>query len=408
MATETRRPHVREHNPIRVNWVDPAKIPAGAGWTGRLGMTFLPGKHERGQAGNHWRDLDQDVERLASTLGVDTFVLLVEDHELKRTGTAQIADTMAAHGIDLHRFPIVDGDVPPDLAAFAKLLIQIEDRLRDGSHVAVACRGGLGRTGTTVGCLLRDAGLSGDAAIALTRASRRGTIERDSGSVRSGLDWYGARRLMRIRTRAVTLIVSAVLVLGLAACGSASPSAQDGRLTSSEAGPATATASARPAASTATPTSIPGGEPATVIRVVDGDTIHARLNGVDEKVRIIGLDSPETNKPNTPVECFAREATAAAKRLLKPGDPILLQPDPTQDKRDRYDRLLAHVFLADGTLFAETMIRQGDAIHYVYDGVPSIHADRLAAAEAAAKASQVGLWSPTTCHGDAHEAASAP
>ena len=68
------------------------------------------------------------------------------------------------------------------------------------------------------------------------------------------------------------------------------------------------------------------------------------------------------------------------------GDPILLQPDPTQDKRDRYDRLLAHVFLADGTLFAETMIRQGDAIHYVYDGVPSIHADRLAAAEDAAKA----------------------
>ena len=93
---------------------------------------------------------------------------------------------------------------------------------------------------------------------------------------------------------------------------------------------------------------------------------------------------------------------------MKPGDPILLQPDPTQDKRDRYDRLLAHVFLADGTLFAETMIRQGDAIHYVYDGVPSIHADRLAAAEDAAKASQVGLWSPTTCQGNAHEATKAP
>ena len=152
----------------------------------------------------------------------------------------------------------------------------------------------------------------------------------------------------------------------------------------------------------------PPGEPATVIRVVDGDTIHAMLNGVDEDVRIIGLDSPETSKPGTPVECFAREATAAAKKLLKKGDPILLQPDPTQDKRDRYDRLLAHVFLADGTLFAETMIRQGDAIHYVYDGVPSIHADQLAAAEDAAKAGQVGLWSPTTCQGNAHEATKAP
>ena len=147
---------------------------------------------------------------------------------------------------------------------------------------------------------------------------------------------------------------------------------------------AAASPSLRPtsAASTSTASLDPPGEAATVIRVVDGDTIHARLNGVDEDVRIIGLDSPETSKPGTPVECFAREATAAAKRLLKPGDPILLQPDPTQDKRDRYDRLLAHVFLADGTLFAETMIRQGDAIHYVYDGVPSIHADQLAAAEA--------------------------
>ncbi len=139
--------------------------------------------------------------------------------------------------------------------------------------------------------------------------------------------------------------------------------------------------------------------------MVDGDTIHALLDGVDENIRIIGLDSPETNKPGTPVECFAREATAAAKRLLKPDDPIVLQLDPTQDTRDRFDRLLAHVFLADGSLFAETMIRQGDAIHYVYDGVPSIHADRLAAAEDEAKSSQVGLWSPTTCNGDAHEAA---
>ena len=66
------------------------------------------------------------------------------------------------------------------------------------------------------------------------------------------------------------------------------------------------------------------------------------------------------------------------------------------------------MFLADGTLFAETMIRQGDAIHYVYDGVPSIHADQLAAAEEEAKASQVGLWSPTTCQGNAHEATKAP
>jgi endonuclease YncB( thermonuclease family) len=66
------------------------------------------------------------------------------------------------------------------------------------------------------------------------------------------------------------------------------------------------------------------------------------------------------------------------------------------------------VFLADGSLFAETMIRNGWAVHYVYDGVPSIHADRLAAAEASAKAAQAGLWSPTTCHGDPHLTTKAP
>jgi micrococcal nuclease len=161
-------------------------------------------------------------------------------------------------------------------------------------------------------------------------------------------------------------------------------------------------------ASSAPPTrsrkSVPKREPATVIRVVDGDTIHARLNGKDEKVRIIGMDSPEIDKPDTPVECFARQASAAAKRLLKPSDPIVLQPDPTQDTRDRYGRLLAHVFLADGSLFAETMIRHGWAVHYVYDGVPSIYAERLAAAEAKARADTAGLWSPKTCNGNPHEA----
>jgi micrococcal nuclease len=159
---------------------------------------------------------------------------------------------------------------------------------------------------------------------------------------------------------------------------------------------------------TSAPEPTPSGEAATVIRVVDGDTIHARVNGTDEKVRIIGMDSPETSKPGTPVECFAKEATAEAKRLLKPSDRIVLQPDPTQDTRDRFGRLLAHVFLADGSLFAQTMIRHGWAVHYVYDGVPSIYADRLAAAEAKARAEKVGLWSPKTCNGNPHEATAKP
>ena len=173
----------------------------------------------------------------------------------------------------------------------------------------------------------------------------------------------------------------------------------------------TLTGTPGPVASSAVPTLpavIPGGVPATVIRVVDGDTLHARVDGKDEKIRVIGMDSPEVAKPDTPVECFAREASRAAERLLKKGDRITIQHDPTQDERDRFGRLLAHVFLADGSLFAETMIRQGLAIHYVYDGVPSIYADRLEAAQDAAKAEHAGLWSPTTCNGDPHLSSTAP
>jgi ADP-ribosyl-[dinitrogen reductase] hydrolase len=168
-------------HPIRVDWVDPASVPTAAGWTGELGMTFLPGKKDRGVKGDHWRDLESDVARLASEWKVDTFVLLVEDKDLEATKVSRsgIVDSMAAHGIDLIRYPIAEAGVPSDKASFADHLASIEERLRSGQRVVVACRGGLGRTGTMVGCLLRDAGLAGPAAVALTRKSRDNTIEND-------------------------------------------------------------------------------------------------------------------------------------------------------------------------------------------------------------------------------------
>ena len=196
-------------------------------------------------------------------------------------------------------------------------------------------------------------------------------------------------------------LVGIIIVNG---AGAPSPSpAQSMQPTSRPASEVAATTPPRPSP-TVSPSSevIPGGVPATVIRVVDGDTIHALVDGVDEKVRIIGLDSPETSKPGTPIECFAKEATAAAESLLAPGDAIFLQPDPTQDERDRYDRLLAHVLLSDGSLFAEQMIAGGWAVHYIYDGVPSIHASELAAAEDHARQAEAGLWSPVTCAGNEH------
>ncbi len=97
--------------------------------------------------------------------------------ELSLFQVPNIAEVMAAQGIELIRFPIEDTRVPTDRAALALTLGDLRSRLAKGETVAVACRGGLGRTGTVVGCLLRDAGLDADEAIALTRASRDGTIE---------------------------------------------------------------------------------------------------------------------------------------------------------------------------------------------------------------------------------------
>ena len=170
-------PRTSKNNPIRIAWIDPADVPTDARWTGELGMTFLPGKHDLGIAGQHWRDVQLDVARLKELLEVDTFVLLVEDHELQTTSTTDIDEVMAQHGIDLVRFPIVDGDVPADLAAFRSLLDETSRKLRVGRKVVVACRGGLGRTGTVVACLLREANLTGELAIEAARRSRPGAIE---------------------------------------------------------------------------------------------------------------------------------------------------------------------------------------------------------------------------------------
>jgi protein-tyrosine phosphatase len=165
---------------IRVDWVDLERVPglrgaAAAG--GALGMTFAPGKRDWGLIGLHDRDLAADVATLRDAERVDVFVLLIEDHELASLRITGLPDVMSAAGIELIRHPIRDGGVPVHRSAFRALLDDLLARLTRGQRIVVACRGGLGRTGTLVGCLLRDGGLSGRDAIDLTRASRHRTIE---------------------------------------------------------------------------------------------------------------------------------------------------------------------------------------------------------------------------------------
>lgn len=129
---------------------------------------------------------------------------------------------------------------------------------------------------------------------------------------------------------------------------------------------------------------------ATVIRVVDGDTIRVRIQGTDEPVRLIGIDTPETHGRGGLRECFGAEATARLQALLPAGTTVRLVRDV--EARDRYDRLLAYVYRADDGLFVNlAMAKEGFADTLTYP--PNIaHADEFVAAVGTARARQRGLW----------------
>lgn len=124
-----------------------------------------------------------------------------------------------------------------------------------------------------------------------------------------------------------------------------------------------------------------------VTRVVDGDTIVVKLKGGKrERVRLIGIDTPELN----PAECFGIEATARTRRLAL-GKPVRLVGDTTQDTRDRYRRLLAYVVLPRRVDLGRKLIVGGFGSVYVYDR-PFARLNSYQAAESAAQSNGRGLW----------------
>lgn len=137
---------------------------------------------------------------------------------------------------------------------------------------------------------------------------------------------------------------------------------------------------------------------AKVVEVVDGDTIKVSLAGKTETIRIIGIDTPEVVDPRQPVQCFGREASAKAKELLS-GQQLRLVPDPTQADRDRYNRLLRYVEMADGTDFGLWMIANGYAHEYTYE-IPYQRQAQYKAAYREAREKGLGFWAPNTCNGD--------
>ena len=170
------------------------------------------------------------------------------------------------------------------------------------------------------------------------------------------------------RPQSTAITISSAFLIALSGCGS---SAHQGTAT------------------------IPGqsglGAIAVVIHVVDGDTVDLRFAaGSSERARLLGIDTPETVKPNTPIQCFGPEASAHTKKLLAPGTKVIVQRDG--EARDRYGRLLVYLWRAsDGRFVNGDLVTAGFA-RTLSIAPNTAHRADLAAAAAAAAAADVGLW----------------
>lgn len=133
----------------------------------------------------------------------------------------------------------------------------------------------------------------------------------------------------------------------------------------------------------------------SVVKVVDGDTLSIDMDGKSQTIRLIGLNTPETVDPRKPVECFGKEASNKAKELLI-GKKARIEKDPSQGDYDKYQRLLAYVFLEDGTNFNKWMIENGYGYEYTYD-LPYKYQKEFKLAESQAKSQKKGLWADGIC-----------
>lgn len=131
-----------------------------------------------------------------------------------------------------------------------------------------------------------------------------------------------------------------------------------------------------------------------VVYVSDGDTIGVRLDGVVRRVRLLGIDAPETKDPDAPVACYGPEASARAHVLMPRGASMTIVTDPTQDRIDKFGRLLAYVFrTGQSRPINQQLVIDGAARVYVYRrNRPPLRTADFRRAEATARAAKRGLW----------------
>lgn len=182
-----------------------------------------------------------------------------------------------------------------------------------------------------------------------------------------------------------------VLAVALALSGCGRPTTDSAPAAPSDPGTTSASSSGATDGGTDRLDPVAGGRMAVVAVVVDGDTIEVDDG---ERVRLIGIDTPETKDPRRPVGCFGAEASARTAALLPPGTAVRLVADV--EPTDRYGRTLAYVVRAEDDLFVNrALVAEGYALVATYP--PNVaHVEELVAAQAEARTAGRGLWSACT------------
>lgn len=138
------------------------------------------------------------------------------------------------------------------------------------------------------------------------------------------------------------------------------------------------------------------GEVGQVTRVIDGDTLEVSAGGQIMKIRVIGINTPETVDPRKSVECFGEQASKEAKKILE-NQMVKLESDPTQSDKDKYDRYLRFVWLENGSFdYGKQMIANGYAFEYTYQ-TPYKYQMEYKEAQRFAEAEKKGLWADDAC-----------
>jgi micrococcal nuclease len=135
-----------------------------------------------------------------------------------------------------------------------------------------------------------------------------------------------------------------------------------------------------------------------VIKVVDGDTIDVLIDNQKVRVRLLGINSPESVDPRRPVECFGKESKKFLESIIA-GQVVKLVTDPAKPNTDEYGRLLRYVYLGNQSV-NQTMIDEGYAYEYTYHDEDYLFQDNFKQSEQTARSEEKGLWSTSTCNGE--------